>query len=184
MDLAIPVAAGLVLAVAAGLRAFLPLAALSWAVRAGLFDPGESFQWIASDAALIGFSSAVVFELIADKFPAVDHFFDSIGVVVKPLAGALIMFVTLGDLHPFYVIVIGLAIGGGAAETVHLAKAKGRILANVTTLGFAAPVLSVIEDLIAFGLVAAAMLVPLLAVTVVAVLVLFVIKRFRRTEPV
>ena len=79
---------GLGLSASTGLNTFLPLLLLSTAARfhiAGI-ELGQKFDWLSSDTAIIVLIVASIVEIIADKVPAVDHFLDSIGTFVRPLA--------------------------------------------------------------------------------------------------
>src|SRR5258708_4552810 len=80
-------AMGFALAATGGLRAFLPLFVAGLLARHGYVDLGPSFEWMQGTPALVVFGSAVVFEILADKIPAVDHPLAAAGVVVKPVAG-------------------------------------------------------------------------------------------------
>src|SRR5688572_33319925 len=82
---------GLGLSASTGLNTFLPLLLLSAAARFNIagISLGERFEWLTSDVAIIVLIVACIAELIADKVPAVDHFLDSIGTFVRPVAGAI-----------------------------------------------------------------------------------------------
>jgi heme/copper-type cytochrome/quinol oxidase subunit 2 len=76
-------------------------------------------------------------------------------------------------------IVIGLLI----ALTVHGAKATARPVANVATVGLAAPVVSTAEDVTSTGLSLTAIIVPILVIVFLIVMIwLFVRWRRRRRE--
>jgi hypothetical protein len=70
--------------------------------------------------------------------------------------------------------IAALVLGAGALG-VHLAKAKARLASTALTLGHANPLISLGEDLVAAGLSAAALLVPLLALGAVAIGVFMVV---------
>lgn len=178
LEAALALVAGIVLAAAAGLRAFLPLAGLAWAARLGFVSLNQGFAWLGSDAAVAALSVAVCLEVLGDKIPAVDHALDAVGAVVKPLAGMIVVAASVVSLPPLWAGVLGLVAGAPLAGGVHLVKAKGRILANLATLGFAAPLLSIVEDIAGAVLVVTALLVPALALALTA-LFLIVIRRRR-----
>jgi uncharacterized membrane protein len=183
-------AAGLVLAAVAGFRAFLPLLAIGLAARLEWLPLSPGFAWLASTPALIAFASACVFELLGDKFPAVDHLLDVVGTAIRPLAGALSVAALLGRLDPVWAAVVGLAVGGTVAGGVHLVKAKTRLGSSLVTAGLANPALSVAEDLVAIGGTLLALLWPLLAVALLSLFALslwlawrFVRRRARPSRP-
>lgn len=172
--------AGLLLAAATGFRVFLPLCALSWMIRFDVIAVSDSFEWLANDAALIALSTAVVLEFIGDKFPAVDSALDSLGTILKPIAGAIVLTASLSEWNPVYATIIGIAAGGAAAEGIHLLKSSGRVVANMATLGIAAPVISLFEDVFTIFLIVAAVLFPLIALAILAVIIVAIVRRRTR----
>lgn len=154
------VAMGIGLAACAGLRAFLPLFVLGLAARFELAQLADSLAWIAGDAALVVFGVAVIAEVLADKFPLVDHALDAVGAFVKPVSGALVTATLVKDWTPLYATVLCLIVGGTTAGAVHLAKAKMRLLSTLGSAGLANPWISAIEDVAALGTAVAAILLP------------------------
>jgi high-affinity nickel permease len=174
---------GVSLAACAGLRAFLPLFAVGLAGRLEILPLTRSFEWLSSWPALIVFAVAVVFELLADKFPLVDNFLDTVQAVVKPIAGMILVTCVLTELSPLQATVLGLVLGGSAAAAVHLSKAQVRVASTASTAGIANPVLSVLEDAGALvGTIVSFLLPGLVLVMLVAFLVWvwLVIRRMRR----
>jgi hypothetical protein len=163
MNLVLQIAAGIGLASCAGLRAFLPLFVVGTAARAGLLSLGEAFGWLDSTPALVVLGTAVVAEILADKFPVVDHFLDGVGLFVKPVAGALVLASTLSGTDPLAASVLGLILGAPIAAGVHLVKAKARLLSTATTLGLANPVQSIVEDAVSLGGCVLCVVVPFAA---------------------
>ena len=180
-------ALGFSLAATTGLRAFLPLFAAAASARAGMVQLGPSFAWLSSDPALIVFGSAVVFEILADKVPVLDHALDAGGVFVKPAAATLLTASMFTSMDPVMASVLGLVAGGATAGGVHLVKAKTRVASTAFTAGIANPVLSLAEDVIAVIGVALAMVIPVfVAVAVIAFLMIatwLLIRRFQRPIP-
>jgi uncharacterized membrane protein len=168
----LPLAAGLVLAAVAGLRAFLPLAVLGLAGRLGLIELGPGFSWLSSAPALLTFWSACLAELLGDKIPVVDHALDAVGTVLRPVAGALALAAVTTRLGPLWTTVLAIVVGGGAAGLVHLGKAHARLGSSLLSLGVANPLLSVGEDVLSFGLAILAVLVPVLALALLVLIIL------------
>lgn len=167
-EIAIAVLAGLVLSASAGFRAFLPLAVLAWCAHLEAIEVNETFRWVGTETAVIVFTAAILFEAIGDKFPAVDHALDALGVFVKPISATLVTAISLSSIDPVYAIVIGIAAGGAVATGLHLLKAKTRLLGNLLTMGAAAPILSVLEDVAAVLLVILAFFIPVIGVALIA----------------
>ena len=173
-------AMGFALAATVGLRAFLPLFVAGLLARHGYVSLGESFEWMESTPALIVFGSAVVFEILADKIPMIDHALDAAGVFIKPVAGTLVAAALLTKVDPVVATVLGLIGGGAIAGTVHAVKGTARIFSTGTTAGAGNPILSFIEDAVAtFGIVIA-VLVPILAAILVLGLVVLGVRIFRQ----
>ena len=170
MDLALQIAAGIGLASCAGLRAFLPLFVVGASARAGWLRLGEAFGWLGSTSALVVLGTAVVAEILADKVPVVDHFLDGVGLFVKPVAGTLVMASALSETSPLTATVLGLILGAPAATGVHLVKAKLRLLSTASTLGFANPAQSVVEDAASFAGCVLCIVVPVAALALVLLL--------------
>jgi len=177
-DLVFAAAAGIAIAAACGLRAFLPLLALSLGVRFDLVRVDHAAEWIASTPALVTLVWATVLEIAADKIPAIDHLLDLIATGLRPAAAGLAAWCTFEALHPAIGIAAALVLGGGAMG-LHVAKAKVRLGSSMLTLGNANPVLSFIEDAISAGLSALALLAPIAAV-VAAGMVVWVFRRVFR----
>jgi len=161
-------ALALVLAAVAGLRAWLPLLVAGGLSRLGVADLGASFTWLGSGPALAVLGGATVIEIVGDKIPVVDHFLDAIGTVIRPLAGALAAAAALVQIHdPLIALVIGIVVGAPVALAPHVAKSTLRGVSTGTTAGFANPLLSVIEDGVAFFIALLAFLLPVLALLMV-----------------
>src|SRR5512145_2332191 len=109
-------AMAIALASAAGLRAWLPLLAAGGLARLGVLELGASFQFLASDEALVLFGLATAIELVGDKIPAVDHALDVIGTPLRPIAGAVLAASVLGTVaDPLTSTVLGIAVGAPSA---------------------------------------------------------------------
>ena len=164
-------AMGFALAATVGLRAFLPLFVAGLLARHGYVDLGPSFEWMQGTPALVVFGSAVVFEILADKIPAVDHALDAAGVIVKPVAGTLVAAALFTHVDPVLATVLGLIGGGTIAATVHAVKGTTRFFSSVTTGGVGNPLLSLVEDGLASLGILAAVLIPVFAALSVLALV-------------
>jgi hypothetical protein len=162
VSLALEVAAGIGLAAATGLRAFLPLLMVGVAGRLEWLRLSESYEWLAGGPALTVFGVAVLVELAADKIPVVDHALDTVEIVIKPCAAALLMATVVGESSPLALTVLGILAAGATAGLVHVTKAKLRLVSTVTTVGAGNPVLSVIEDVAALVGTALSLVAPLL----------------------
>ena len=178
-DLVFAAAAGTAIAAACGLRAFLPLLALSLGVHLGLLHVDHAGAWIGSTAAMVTLLWATVLELAADKVPALDHMLDAIATVLRPLAAGIAGWCTFVGVHPALGVAAAVFLGAGAMG-LHVAKAKVRIGSSMLTLGTANPMLSFVEDGLATGLSAMAVLAPVAALVTVGLLLWGLYRLVRR----
>jgi uncharacterized membrane protein len=172
---------GLTLAAPAGLNAYIPLLAVAIAERLGWLHLASPWDAIGEWWAIALIAVLLVIEIVADKFPAVDHVNDVIQTVVRPAAGGLLAVSASGHAGASSVVLLvaGILIAGG----VHSVKASVRPVVNVTTGGTGAPVVSTIEDVVAAIVTVLALLVPVLAAIAVIALVVatvVVVRRWRR----
>jgi hypothetical protein len=171
---------GIGLAASAGLRAFLPLLVVGIAGRAGWVPLSDSFAWLAGWPALIALGVAVLADVLSDKLPAVDNFLDLIQVFVKPVAGTILVASVVTDLSPLQTTVLALILGSGTSGTVHIVKAKTRLVSTFSTAGVANPVLSVAEDTAALGGSVLSLIVPPVMVLVLMFVLTFVYVQVRK----
>jgi hypothetical protein len=174
-------ALGIGLAACAGLRAWVPLLLLGALARWGLVSPSPSFQFIASNRALVLFAVATVVEVLGDKFPAIDHTLDAIGTVLRPAAGSLLAASVLWSISdPLTALALGIAVGVPSSLVPHTAKSVLRLTSSATTGGLANPVLSFLEDATTLLLFALTVVVPILAAVLVVIAAFFVVRKLRR----
>ena len=170
------VAAGIAIAAACGLRAFLPLLALGLAARIGIVTLDSRAAWLANNHALIALAVATVVEIAADKIPVVDHALDAVSTLIRPAAawfGASALF--HGWPSPWgpllALIPAALALG------VHAMKAKVRLGTTAATLGHGNPIVSTAEDVSALGVTLLAILAPIIALVVILILIAWLLRR-------
>jgi hypothetical protein len=135
--------------------------------RIGVVDLPQPYDSLASTPALIALTLAFLVDFVGDKIPAVDHVLHAAGVVIHPLAGAVLFAAqtgVAGNLDPGLALVSGAIIAG----SVHAGRASVRPVSTATTGGVGNPILSTAEDVTAALLAVFAFLVPALAFVVVA----------------
>src|SRR5205085_2496686 len=79
------------LAFASGINAYLPL--LSFAISARflhLYKVNPNFAFITQDWFLSALIILTLIDFVADKIPVIDHTWDAIHTVIRPIAGALV----------------------------------------------------------------------------------------------
>jgi hypothetical protein len=173
------VLAALGLSGAAGLNAWLPLFAGALLQRLDVVDLAEPFGTLSSTTGLAVLAVALVADVVGDKVPAVDHVLHAIGMVVHPLAGAVAFTGAAGAETDLPAVATALA-GAIVAGSLHAGRATVRPLSTAGTGGLGNPVLSLTEDAMSAILTALALLVPVLAVLVLAGLVAALVLGWRR----
>ena len=155
---------GLGLAASTGLNTFLPLLLLAASARFGIagISLGERFEWLSSDVAIIVLIIACIAELVADKVPAVDHFLDSIGTFVRPVAGAVASASVLTGIDPTVAAVVGIMVGAPTSLGFHTLKAGTRMASSAATFGCANPFISLAEDALSLVLSLIAIFAPVI----------------------
>lgn len=178
------VALGISLAACAGIRAWLPLLLAGALARAGVIELGPSFLFIASNRALMLFGAATLVEIVADKFPAVDHALDALSTVLRPAAGSLLAASVMWQVSdPLTALALGVAVGAPSALVPHAAKSLLRAGSTALTGGLANPVLSLLEDLAALALFVLAVVIPVVVAAGLLLAALLVVRRLARRPP-
>jgi hypothetical protein len=177
---------GLGLSASTGLNTFIPLLLLSGAARfhiAGV-QLGQKFDWLSSDLGLTVLIVAAIAEIIADKFPAVDHFLDIVGTFIRPAAAtvATASVLTGANVDPTIAAIVGFVVGTPTSLAFHTVKAGTRLASSATTLGCANPVLSLIEDVFSAVFSVLAIFLPLVVPFVLAIAVWLLWRTWKRTR--
>ena len=160
-------------AMSAGLSAFLPVFIIGCVARfTDWVTLPNSYLFIQSDWFLITIGILTFVELIADKIPVVDHAWDSIQTVVRPIAGAVLATAAIGAVRP-EIMLLAAVLGGGLATTVHTSKSSLRLMSTSTTGGFLNPLISLFEDILAIIGTFLSIFSPLVMVTLAIILMIF-----------
>lgn len=179
-DLLPSIALGIALAACTGLRAWLPLLLASGASRLGLIHLGSSFEFLGSNKALALFAVATIIEIAADKIPALDHALDGVSTILRPAAGSLLAASVMWKISdPLTALALGVAVGAPSSLVPHAAKSTLRAASSAVTGGMGNPFLSLIEDVVTFGLFLISVVLPILVVFGLVALTAFVALRLR-----
>ena len=160
----LPAMLGLGLAAASGLRIFIPLLMAALAARFQLFgiELNESMAWMTSNTAIAALGLATVLEVVADKIPLLDNALHAVGIVARPIAGAVAAVSVFAVLDPTAAAVAGIIVGAPTALAFGAAQGGTRAASTATTGGMANPFLSLMEDVLSVGTVLLAFLMPML----------------------
>ncbi|MDH7974104.1 DUF4126 domain-containing protein [Sphingomonas sp. AR_OL41] len=154
-----------------------------WRLYLCVFATGLAmrFGWIVAPAHLTGLDAlaspwvlaiagvGMVAEFFADKVAWLDSVWDAIHTLVRPVGGALLALAII-DPHDMRWQVASLLLGGSAALLSHGAKASTRAVVNVSPEPFSNVIVSTGEDVVATGLLAAAIASPVAAVAIAILL--------------
>jgi Domain of unknown function (DUF4126) len=171
------------LSTAAGLNAYLPLLVVGLLARyTNLVHLTEPYSLLSSPVVLLVIAVLALLDFVGDKIPAVDHALHAVGLIVAPIAGAILFMAINGQagaVSPLLAAICGVILAGGA----HSARATARPLATVGTGGVANPVISFLEDVTSLVLSVVSIILPVLAfllVVLFAVLMVLLFRRLRR----
>jgi hypothetical protein len=176
MEALLAICLGIGLSAACGFRVFVPLLVMSVASLSGHLTLAPGFQWIGTYPALITFSVATVAEIGGYYIPWVDHLLDTMATPAAIVAGTVITAAMVSNTSPMLKWTLAAIAGGGAAGLVQGTTVLARGVSTATTGGLGNPFFATIELGGALFTSVLALLAPLLAVGLIAV-VLFVLGR-------
>jgi hypothetical protein len=181
MDAALSIALGIGLAAATGFRVFVPLLVAGFAARAGWISLSDGFAWLATTPALLTLGAAAVFETLAYYVPGIDHLLDVLAGPIAVIAGMVASAAVMADIAPAIMWPIAIIAGGGIAGATKGSTALIRAKTGVATAGLGNPVVSTVETTSAIGLSLLAVLLPLIALIAIVTLLVWVVRKFRRS---
>ena len=177
MEAALSIALGLGLAAACGFRVFIPLLVISAASHSGHLSVSGSFDWIASTPVLITLIAATVLEIAAYYIPWVDHLLDIVASPAAVVAGVVASASVITGMDPYLKWTMAVIAGGGLAGAVQVVTTGTRGFSMLTTAGFGNPIVSTAEAGGAVVLSILAIVAPLVAISLVILLLAFVTSR-------
>jgi hypothetical protein len=174
---------GLGLSTAAGLNAYLPLLTIGIFGRLGWIDLAGPFELLQHPITLIIVAILAVADFVGDKIPAVDSVLHAVGMVIGPIAGAILALAAAGGteaIHPIITAAAGIIAAGATQAT----RAAARPVFTAATAGTANPVVSLAEDGAALTLTVLAIFVPVLAFILLVIFAVVLFRFFRRSASV
>lgn len=157
-------AAALGLATLAGINLYLTVFAAGLAIRLGWvrLAPEHAGLEVLGEPWIIAIAGTLYgLEFFADKVPWVDSLNDAVQSFLRPLGGALLGVLALGEAHPAALVAAAL-LGGGAALTTHTVKAATRLVVNTSPEPVSNVGISLMEDMGVVGGLALLAASPLL----------------------
>lgn len=171
---------GIGLSATCGFRIFVPLLGMSIAHRAGALDFAPGFDWIGSWPALIAFAIAMAVEVAAYYVPWLDNLLDTIATPAAIVAGTIATASMVGDVSPFLRWTLAIIAGGGIAGAVQGSSVLVRGISSASTAGLANPAVSTGELIASITGTIISIVLPTLAIILVAVLLGLSISRLSR----
>jgi hypothetical protein len=165
------------LSFAAGINLYATVVVLGLASRLGWVDLPDRFQAIDSNIVIAGALLLYMVEFVADKIPWVDSAWDTVHTFIRPVGGALIAVVTIGDASPTVEGLVAL-LGGSVAASTHFTKTGARVAVNTSPEPISNWILSFAEDAFVVGLGSLAIAYPVAALAVVVGLLAVILTFF------
>jgi hypothetical protein len=171
------------LGLGAGINAYATLLVFGFAARwwPDIFHD-DLARFFAMTPVLIVVAVLYLIEFVADKVPAVDHVWDVIHTLIRPVAGALVGWAAVSDRIPHGAVILASIIAGGAALSAHATKATIRAASTLTTAGLGNPVLSLMEDVFAFANAIVVIVLPWVVVPLLLLMTLLFVTFYRRVR--
>lgn len=196
------------LAFASGLNAYLPLLAYSISVRwLHLYKVNPHLAFLTQNWCIAALVILTILDFVADKIPLIDHAWDAIHTVIRPIAGAFVAaaasshyvsgpsitsinfspltataLATLNAMNSVIpvtgvVLLVIILIGGGLAALSHITKSTTRLVSTITTFGFLNIGLSVLEDILVVVIILLSLFASAIMLILLILLVLILVPR-------
>jgi hypothetical protein len=171
MESLLAVLVGIGLAASCGFRVFVPLLVAGAAAHGGYLKVAAGFDWIGTWPALLAFGIAATIEVLAYYIPWVDNLLDAVASPLAIIAGMVLFAASVTGLDPFLKWSLAIIAGGGSAAIVQGGTVFARGASTTTTGGLANFLVATFETLTGFFFPLISIVVPLLAITLLIVVV-------------
>lgn len=181
MDTLLSICIGIGLSAACGFRVFVPPLVMSIASIYGHLNLSPNFEWMGTYPALVVFAIATCIEIAAYYIPFVDHLLDMVAAPLAIAAGTVVTASLIPDADPMLQWTVALIAGGGSAGTIQAFSGIARLASTVMTGGLGNSLIATIESGGSIILSGLAIAVPVAAVLLVAVLLVFTLIKLGRS---
>ena len=195
------------LAFASGLNAYLPLLAFALSVRwSHLYSVNPHFAFITQSWFIAALIILTLLDFVADKLPLIEHLWNAVHTVIRPIAGAIVAVVASSSALPVTHITaaasssgsgaalvalsaipvtgVGLLVilimGGVLAALSHTSKSMARLVSTITTAGFLNIVLSLVEDVLVLIIILLSLFAAAIMFILLVLFVLVFVPRYLR----
>ncbi len=171
------------LSASAGLNAYIPLLVVGVIAHyTNYIKLNPPYDLLANPYVLIVIGVLLIIEMLADKFPVVNHINDLIQTFVRPVAGAIAFAAStniITGINPIVALICGLLVAG----SVHVAKsAVVRPTVTATTGGAGNVPVSIAEDITSTIVSLLSILVPVVIAVLAVILIVFLIWLWARPK--
>jgi hypothetical protein len=171
VEFVVPTLLGIGLAASCGFRVFAPLLVASAAAYGGYLELTAGFEWLGTAPALSALAVATVIETLAYYIPWLDNLLDTIASPLAVVAGMVLFAASVTGLDPFLKWTLAIIAGGGSAAIVQGGTVFARGASTAMTGGLANFVVSTFELLASVFFPVVTIVVPLVAVILLALVV-------------
>lgn len=169
---------GVGLAASCGFRVFVPMLVMSVAVRAGQLELSDGWSWIGGWPAIISFAVATVIEIVGYYVPWLDNLLDTMASPAAVVAGTVATAACVSEMSPLLQWSTAIVAGGGAAGFVQGTTVFTRGASSAMTGGFGNFMVSTLELFMSLALSVLAVVVPVVALAVLAVVAFWAVRRY------
>ena len=162
---------GVGLSAACGFRIFVPLLAISIAAKCGHVNLASGFAWMSSWTAIIAFSTATIFEILAFYIPWFDNIIDAIATPAAIVAGTVLTSSLITDISPFLKWTLAVIAGGGTAGIIQSGTGAARGASTVLTGGLGNFIVSTIELIGSLITTALAIFLPVICIFIIFIFI-------------
>lgn len=140
----------------------------------------DGLEWIGTTPALLLLGVATIIELGAYYIPWLDNALDTLATPIAVIAGTLLSTSFLKIESPILDWGLGLILGGGSAGLIQAGTSLLRLGSTATTGGLGNPVVATTENVASFGFSILTVLLPLFAVVLISLVLLFIATQLAR----
>lgn len=169
---------GLTLSAACGFRIFVPPLVISIAIIFGHLPITSGFEWVGTYPALWAFAIATVVEISAYYIPVLDNLLDTLATPTALAVGTFVAAALFPDSDPLLQWTMAAIAGGGTAGIVQAVTGITRLSSTALTIGLGNAFVATGESIGAIILSILALVAPVIAIGLVAVLVIVSLTKF------
>ena len=197
------------LAFASGLNAYLPMLAFALAVRWWhMYSVNPHFAFTTQSWFIAALVILTLIDFVADKIPLIEHLWNAIHTIIRPIAGAIVAIVASSSVLPgmhimaatgssgsgaapiaFSAIPVAgaallviLIVGGVLAALSHTSKLTARFVSTITSAGFLNIVLSLVDDVLVLLIILLSLFAPTIMFILLVLFVLVFVPRYLRSR--